>query len=143
MERMPTPISDLDLLLATMAPVRNPGAYVFATLPPAGGVDAAGIVASMREPEGLSVIVEEACAHRLGLAFSFRAAWITLGVASDLHAVGLTAAVATVLSAEGISCNVVAGTCHDHLFVPLDRADDALAALQAMQRRASASGFGG
>jgi len=58
-------------------------------------------------------------------------------VTSDLHAVGLTAAVATALAAAGISCNVVAGACHDHLFVPVDRAGEALAALQALRQPSS------
>jgi hypothetical protein len=46
-----------------------------------------------------------------------------------LAAVGLTAAVSKVLTEAGISCNVVAGFTHDHLFVPHDRAADALRAL--------------
>jgi hypothetical protein len=42
--------------------------------------------------------------------------------------------VATTLAREGISCNVVAAVFHDHLFVPFERASDALAALQALQQ---------
>jgi len=41
----------------------------------------------------------------------------------------LTAAVSHVLTGAGISANVVAGYTHDHVFVPLDRADDAMRAL--------------
>jgi hypothetical protein len=67
---------------------------------------------------------------------AFRAAWITLSVYSDLHAVGLTAAVAAALASEGISCNVVAALRHDHLFVPVDRADDALTVLERLQAEA-------
>jgi hypothetical protein len=63
----------------------------------------------------------------------FRAAWITLTVHSDLEAVGLTAAVSVALGAAGISCNVVAGTYHDHLFVPAQKAADAMAALRKLQ----------
>jgi len=55
-------------------------------------------------------------------------------VPSDLAAVGLTAAFAQALAAVGISCNVLAGAHHDHLFVPVDRATDALAALRALQQ---------
>jgi len=65
-----------------------------------------------------------------------RAAWLTLAVASDLHDVGLTAAVAGALADAGIACNVLAAVHHDHLFVPLERADAALAALAALQRGA-------
>ena len=64
---------------------------------------------------------------------AFRSAWITLRVHSDLAAVGLTAAFARALADAGIACNVVAGVHHDHLFVPADRAGDALAALRALQ----------
>ena len=72
---------------------------------------------------------------------SIRSAWITLRAHSDLAAVGLTAAFARALGDAGISCNVVAGVHHDHLFVPVARAADAMAALQALQAaQARASG---
>lgn len=45
-------------------------------------------------------------------------------VHSALEAVGLTAAVRHVLTEAGISANVVAGCAHDHVFVPLERADE-------------------
>ena len=61
---------------------------------------------------------------------------ITLGVHSSLEAVGLTAAVAAALTAAGISANVVAAFHHDHVFVPADRAEDALACLRALQATA-------
>ncbi len=65
----------------------------------------------------------------MGVAYEFVAAWITLEIHSALEAVGLTAAVSRVLTEAGISANVVAGYTHDHVFVPLDRADDAMRAL--------------
>ncbi len=43
---------------------------------------------------------------------------------------GLTAAVATALAKEGIACNVVAALRHDHLFVPYDRAAEAMEVLK-------------
>jgi uncharacterized protein len=51
---------------------------------------------------------------------------------SSLQAVGLTAAVSGKLAAKGIPANVVAGFYHDHLFVPSDRAQEALAALREL-----------
>jgi hypothetical protein len=66
----------------------------------------------------------------------FRAAWITLQVHSDLAAVGLTAAFSSALAQAGISCNVVAGMHHDHLFVPVDQAQQAMRSLQALQQAA-------
>lgn len=128
-----TTVSDLDLLIETMSPELNPGIFVFATLAVGERVDLPDLVALMREPEGVSVIVEEGVAARIGLTPVFRCAWITLNVNSDLQAVGLTAAFSAVLSRAGISCNVVAGTNHDHVFVPLAQADAAMRELQALQ----------
>jgi hypothetical protein len=125
--------SDLDALLRTLNPRLNPGTYAFASL--SVNEDAARLspVATFREAEGFTVIVEESRAREAALDVSFRAAWITLDVRSELYAVGLTAAVATALARAGISCNVVAATFHDHLFVPIERASDALAILKALQ----------
>jgi len=61
-------------------------------------------------------------------------------VASDLNDVGLTAAVAAALADAGIACNVVAAVHHDHLFVPVEAADAALATLRALQADAAARG---
>ena len=100
-----TTVSDLDLLIETMSPELNPGIFVFATLAVGERVDLSDLVALMREPEGVSVIVEEGVAVRIGLTPVFRCAWITLNVNSDLQAVGLTAAFSAVLGRAGISCN--------------------------------------
>ena len=129
-------VCDLDDLLASLQAERNPGVYVYCALP--AGVDAPDVPALgvFREQEGVTAILEEADAAERGLTVAFRAAWITLRVYSDLHAVGLTAAVAAALASEGISCNVVAALHHDHLFVPVNRADDALAALERLQAEA-------
>ena len=126
-------ISDLSQLLAGMEPSLREGVWVFGILPAGVPLEADGIVASIREPEGMSVVMEEAAALRAGVRPVFRAAWITLTVHSDLEAVGLTAAVSAALGAAGISCNVVAGTYHDHLFVPAQKAADAMAALRKLQ----------
>lgn len=120
------PVTDLTTLLRTMEPMLNPGTFVFATPPVGLAIDPAVIVASVREPEGLSVVLPVEEARRLGLQAHFRCAWITLTVNSSLDAVGLTAAFAGALGAAGISCNVVAGLHHDHIFVPVAEAGRAL-----------------
>lgn len=130
------PVSDLRTLLRTMEPVLHPGVYVFAAVPDDHHLDATAIVATVHEAEGLSVVMEESAALAAGLTPAFHCAWITLTVHSDLEAVGLTAAFSAALARAGISCNVVAGVRHDHLFVPFTRADEALAALRALQREA-------
>lgn len=79
--------------------------------------------ALIREDEGLTAIVPDE-----GGDF----ARITLMVHSALEGVGLTAAVSGALASAGIACNVVAGFHHDHLFVPWERRDEALAVLQRL-----------
>ncbi|MGN6233640.1 MAG: ACT domain-containing protein [Trinickia sp.] len=132
---MSQPVSDLAQLLASMQPELNEGAYVFSSVQADRDVSQLAPVATFREREGLTVIVDEPTALREGLPVLFRAAWITLNVHSDLEAVGLTAAVAEELTRARISCNVVAAAFHDHIFVPVERAKDALAQLTALQAR--------
>jgi uncharacterized protein len=124
-----------------MEPVLNPGTYVFATAVGDPPLDLSEAVASMREPEGLSLIVEESAAAAAGLSGVYRCAWITLTVHSDLSAVGLTAAISSALRDVGISANVVAGFHHDHLFVPVHEAARAMAALHGLQRHAALAPF--
>ena len=128
------PVSDLAMLLSQMRPELHSGRYAFVTLPQGCSLDQSRIVASIREPEGLSVILAEEDAVDLRLPIAFIAAWITLAVNSDLAAVGLTAAFSSALGQAGISCNVVAGVHHDHLFVPVDQAQQAMAVLHALQQ---------
>ncbi len=120
-------ITDLDELLATLRPSIRRGEFVFV----AGG-DIVEPEAMVREREGRGFVVERAVADAQGLAYDAVFAWITLEVYSSVQAVGLTAAVATALAGESIACNVLAGFHHDHLLVPLDRADDAMAALHRL-----------
>ena len=123
---------ELARLLAGLRPQAQPGTYVFAVAPSeaAGLVDEA--VVTVREPEGLTLVLPREAAERHGLSFTFEAVWVTLTVHSALDAVGLTAAVATAMAERGISCNVVAGYHHDHLFVPAESLDDALEALRSL-----------
>ena len=129
------PISDLAVLLASMQPELHAGVWAWCALPPGASMDGADAVATVREAEGLTIVVAEAEALARAWPVAFRSAWITLTVQSDLAAVGLTAAFARALGDAGISCNVIAGVHHDHLFVPVARAADAMAMLQALQAR--------
>jgi len=123
--------SDLTALLRGLSPRLNDGCYVYTqvrTGVPAG-VDP---IVMVREDEGMTLILAQEEADRLDLAYEFVAAWITLEIHSALEAVGLTAAFSQVLTRAGISANVVAGYTHDHVFVPLERADDAMRALTTL-----------
>ena len=124
-------VTDLGALLRSLRPVLNPGVFVFCVTD--GDVPAEWRpLATMREAEGTTVIVEAEVAKAHGLTPIFEAAWITLTVNSSLEAVGLTAAFARALADAGISCNVVAAVHHDHLFVPLAEGRRALAVLQEL-----------
>lgn len=128
---------DLQALLRTLQPQRQAGVYAFALAPP--GFDAAALpaIATVRETEGLTLVLEDSHARAAGLQVRARMAWMTLQVESGLDDVGLTAAVAGALAGAGIACNVIAAVHHDHLFVPIESADAALAVLQALQRDAA------
>ncbi|MEA3116078.1 MAG: uncharacterized protein QOG58_5877 [Caballeronia sp.] len=130
---MTNPIADLNTLLASMSPELQPGVYVYATVPFAYDLGNIVPLATFREREGLTIIVEEREALKAGIDPLFRAAWITLTVHSDLQAVGLTAAFATALGKANVSCNVVAAAYHDHIFVPMESAEAAMVALQQLQ----------
>lgn len=131
---MTSPITDLNTLLSAMSPELQPGVYVYACVPFSADLTGLAALATFREREGLTIIVEEGAALKAGIEPLFRAAWITLTVHSDLQAVGLTAAFANALGKAGVSCNVVAAAYHDHVFVPIESADTAMAALQRLQR---------
>ena len=134
------PERDLDRLLAGLEPVRRAGTYTFVTVAGTASIPAGGApVATVREPEGLSLIVAVPDARAQGWPVTFEAAWLTCTVHSALDAVGLTAAMAGALSERGISANVVAGHHHDHLFVPAERAEEALEVLRRLSRRAGRS----
>jgi hypothetical protein len=124
---------DLDRLLASMRPELSAGEFVFTTTDAVP--DGAEPVVTVREPEGVTLVLDRDEADRLGLSYEYVAAMVTLRVHSALDAVGLTGAVAHELAGDGISCNVVAGYFHDHLFVPHERGEDAVALLEALAAR--------
>jgi GNAT superfamily N-acetyltransferase len=121
---------DLATLLRTLSPRLHEGAYVFTTVDDPTGVDA---VVTVREDEGTTAVVRRRHADQVGLPYSLVTAWITLDVHSALDAVGLTAAVSRALADASISANVVAGHHHDHVFVPYDQREAAVAVLRALQ----------
>lgn len=125
--------TDLQTLIRSMRPDLDPVPYGYASR--AGndpGPTPAGWFARIVEAEGETLVAPMAGLAALGLAAEGPLARITLTVHSSLAAVGLTAAFATALGREGISANVVAGFYHDHIFVPWDRAGDAMTCLRAL-----------
>jgi uncharacterized protein len=129
-------ISNLAVLLSSMEPELHEGVYVYCVVPHDADITAFTPAVTVREGEGLTVVVPEQQAIDAGLPILFRAAWISLTVHSDLQAVGLTAAFAGALGQAGVSCNVVAGAFHDHIFVPVEQAQQSLSVLRSLQQRA-------
>ncbi|GLC24431.1 ACT domain-containing protein [Roseisolibacter agri] len=130
-------LTDLPTLLRSLAPVLRDGEWVFCWLDhDAAQAHAEHALASMREDDGMSLVLPLAHARAHGLPDTPAFRCITLTVHSSLEAVGLTAAVSGALAARGIAANVIAGARHDHVFVPEMRADEALAVLQALSRGA-------
>ena len=119
--------TDLGRLLATLRVERLADPVTVVTLQepvPLGE----GVLALLTEAEGTTAVVTIDAAERRGWSVGFRGAWLH----SSLEAVGLTAAVSTALAEKGIACNVLAGFHHDHALVPLDRADDAVDAIEEL-----------
>ncbi|MEV0321546.1 ACT domain-containing protein [Streptomyces sp. NPDC050658] len=127
--------TDLKTLLSGMRPQLNPGRYVFTVATGRTVPDGVEPVVTVLEAEGLTLVVRQEEADNAGLPYDYVAGWITLRVHSALEAVGLTAAIATELAGADLSCNVVAGFHHDHLFVPHERAQEAVRLLEAMSMR--------
>jgi uncharacterized protein len=125
------PLSERDLvkLCASLNPVMAQPVYVYCSF-----IDfslPAGLVpfCTVREEEGLTAVVERSDAARLRLPYTFESRLITLSVHSSLEAVGFIAVISRTLAQAGISCNAIAGYYHDHIFVPVNRAEEAMTLL--------------
>ena len=121
---------------APLRPRLQDGVYAFARRAHGLGLDGLAeldVVATMREEEGLTLVLPLQRAQDAGLEVLFEAAWITLETVTALDAVGLTALFAAALAAEGISCNVIAGASHDHIFVGVARGEEALRILAGIE----------
>lgn len=125
---------DLGELLRGLEPKVRPGSYVMVSTNSETDLKA---FASVEEDEGTSLVLERHKADAFRMEYTTVFAWITLTVHSSLESVGLTAAVANTLASEGISCNVLAGFNHDHLLVPSERVEDAMAALARLSASAT------
>ncbi|WP_269900813.1 ACT domain-containing protein [Paenalcaligenes faecalis] len=120
-------IIDLATLLEKLQPVLAPEEYVFCTvngeLKNYLGLNP---LATFVETEGLTLVLTKVQAQSIAACTHSTFKRITLSVYSSLEAVGLTAVVASALAKEGISANVIAAYHHDHVFVPLDKANQAM-----------------
>ena len=109
-----------------MNPKLNKGEFVFCKIESSQAAESLDPICIFQEDEGISVIIPRQQADRVALPYSVVCAWITLTVHSSLEAVGLTASVSKALTESNISCNVVAAYFHDHIFVPIADANEAM-----------------
>ncbi|MEL6586915.1 MAG: ACT domain-containing protein [Pseudomonadota bacterium] len=123
--------ADLDQLMASMSPELRPGTFVFATVAEVGDLPA---LMTFQEADGITVILERDVAEAHGLEGAFACRMITLNVHSALDAVGFLARITTALAAKGMGVNPVSAFNHDHLFVPENRAEEAMATLHGLVR---------
>jgi len=129
-------VSNLSELLAGMEPYLNEEEYVFCSIDGTlSSVVHLNPICTFFEVEGLTVVIDKEKADLNNLHSSNVFSCITISINSSLEAVGFTAAISSELSKHGISANVVAAYHHDHIFVPVDRAHDAMQALGRLQER--------
>ena len=131
--------TNLAKMLESLTVTVRPDPYVLVALP--GDVTpppiGEGVAAVIQEAEGPTVIATMSRAAHEEWPHDFVASWLTLDIHSALEAVGLTATFSRQLGRAGIPCNVIAGFRHDHILVPIDRVDDAIAALAELRAASS------
>ncbi len=132
--------TDLQVLLASMEASLSEESFVFASFPNSDMMKLAAFnpLGLFWENEGLTAILSVANAGKAGVETEPGFRRISLAVHSSLEAVGLTAALSKALADAGISANVVAAFYHDHIFVPDDKAEAALTALNELSLAAGA-----
>jgi len=129
-----TAVTDLNILLKDMKPILREDDYVFCAVDQSLDCDFVKLkpVCMVREDEGVTLILKKQVADKNNLKYKGVFAQITLTVHSSLEAVGLTAAFSKALTDHDISANVIAGYYHDHIFVPKEKAEKAMGALQEL-----------
>lgn len=130
-------IKDLNQLIANLEPVLDEREFVFCTFPvmewnQVGVWEPIGL---FQEKEGITLIVtrEKAVENNIDAQSVYRL--ISLNVHSSLEAVGLTAIISAKLTEKNISANVVAAYYHDHIFVPANKAEQAIEAILELQEK--------
>lgn len=123
---------NLQELLRSMQPVLQPGIYVFAKVESTFNSDPLAPRMTFLESEGKTLILLQETANVHGINHEFPSRMITLNIHSSLEAVGFIAAIAAKLTSIGMGVNPVSAFHHDHLFVPENRAQEAIRALEEL-----------
>ncbi len=127
---------NLGRLLSEMKPVLHGDELVYCC------IDAADLlqwdeppIMMFKEEEATTLILRRSVADRMSIKYNSTWSMITLSVHSDLEAVGFLAEVSKHLAMAGISVNVVSAYYHDHLLVPVEKAQSAMDVLQKLSQR--------
>ncbi|KAL8752196.1 MAG: hypothetical protein Q9184_005808 [Pyrenodesmia sp. 2 TL-2023] len=125
-------------LLSTLRLSVHPDTFVFMTLPHEVPPPKSLLMEMcFREDEGCTIITTLASARDHNLEYIFPCRKITCEVHSSLDAVGFMAALSKRLAERGIGANPVSGYYHDHLFVPHEKIEEAVKALEEMSKEAA------
>ncbi|MDS0862193.1 ACT domain-containing protein [Burkholderia pseudomultivorans] len=124
---------DLATLCATIQPEMAEPVYVYCSFQDFRLPEGLSPLFTFREIEGLTAVLDLRDADRYALPYAFKARLITLKVHSSLEAVGFLAVVSAHLAKAAIPCNAIAGYYHDHILVPVDRADEAFSVLNGIR----------
>ena len=116
--------TDLNRLLKSIQPILHPEEYIFCTLSERDFSDShLTPVCMFRESAGITLILSRQQADAVALSYTSIFSMITLSIHSSLEAVGF-------LAKHNISVNPVSAYYHDYLFVPTDRAAEAIVLLE-------------
>lgn len=123
-----TGVKKLTKLLHSLNPQLDESEFVFCSFPYADIEEFWHLspVAFVSEYEGFTFVIYRQTADSHGFKYEKVFKRITLAVHSSLEAVGFTAAVSGALAENGIVANIIAGFYHDHIFVSVERAEEAL-----------------
>ncbi|MFX0124444.1 MAG: ACT domain-containing protein [Candidatus Hodarchaeota archaeon] len=126
-------ISSLKTLIRSINPKLVENEFVFCTISEKQfSQSKVNPLLMFKEEEGITLIVERKVAEFNSLAYSRIWAWIILSVHSDLSAIGFLAAITKKLAKSGISVNIISAYYHDHLFVPVEQANEAMILLEGL-----------
>ena len=94
-----------------------------------------------RNSQTLILPLEDArqiASERDDFIYEFECKRIILDVHSSLSAIGYMAVLSKVLAEKEIGCNPISGYYSDHLFIPAERADEAMVTLRGVKEKAQA-----
>jgi hypothetical protein len=128
--------TNLAVLLSSMNPILQAHEYVFCSLDEKINKNWLQLspIGMFREKEGLTLILNRDQADKANIPYTSTFKMITLSVHSSLDAVGFLATITSKLAEKGISVNPISAYYHDHLFIPVSRATEAMELLQMFSR---------